>query len=216
MGSLLLFAVGSPLIVDYEETCRRLEVSIAAAVANRDGAVFFSDPSRVRSVAQLTDALLGEPCLCPLFTPSNREIAVTEAASLGFGFAQPLIDPTAILASTVRLGTGSYVNAGAIIGAEARLGHHVLINRGAQLGHHFLAEDFVSVGPGATIGGQVTIGRGAMIGIGAVIMAQVTIGAGAIVGAGAVVTENVAAGMTVWGNPARIVRQEPSSAVKRA
>src|SRR5208282_2954403 len=99
----------------------------------------------------------------PLFTPANRAIAAGEAAALGLSFAAPLIDPTAIIASTTRLEPGSYVNAGAIIGAAGRLGRHALVNRGAKLGHHFVAEDFVSVGPGAVIGGQVTIERGAMI-----------------------------------------------------
>ena len=48
--------------------------------------------------------------------------------------------------------------------------------------------------------------RGASIGSGATILCGVTIGERAIVGAGAVVTKDVAAGATVAGNPARVIK----------
>jgi UDP-2-acetamido-3-amino-2,3-dideoxy-glucuronate N-acetyltransferase len=48
--------------------------------------------------------------------------------------------------------------------------------------------------------------RGASIGSGATILCGVVIGERAIVGAGAVVTKDVAAGTTVAGNPARLIR----------
>jgi acetyltransferase-like isoleucine patch superfamily enzyme len=48
--------------------------------------------------------------------------------------------------------------------------------------------------------------RGASIGSGAAILCGITIGERALVGAGAVVTKDVAAGATVAGVPARILR----------
>ena len=50
------------------------------------------------------------------------------------------------------------------------------------------------------------IKRGASIGSGATILCGITIGEHAIVGAGAVVTRDVAAGTTVAGNPARVIK----------
>ena len=50
------------------------------------------------------------------------------------------------------------------------------------------------------------IKRGASIGSGATILCGITIGENAIVGAGAVVTRDVAAGTTVLGNPARVIK----------
>ena len=51
----------------------------------------------------------------------------------------------------------------------------------------------------------VRIGDGAWIGIGAIVLKGVEIGEDARVGAGAVVARNVPAGVTVEGNPARVV-----------
>jgi len=50
------------------------------------------------------------------------------------------------------------------------------------------------------------IKRGASIGSGATILCGITVGENAIVGAGAVVTRDVAAGTTVAGNPARVIK----------
>ncbi|HEU5236191.1 MAG TPA: hypothetical protein VFU37_03560 [Pyrinomonadaceae bacterium] len=44
------------------------------------------------------------------------------------------------------------------------------------------------------------------MGSGATILCGITIGENAIVGAGAVVTRDVAAGTTVAGNPARVIK----------
>jgi acetyltransferase-like isoleucine patch superfamily enzyme len=49
------------------------------------------------------------------------------------------------------------------------------------------------------------VGAGAFVCARAFVLPGVTIGAGAIVGAGAVVTRNVPDGVTVTGNPARVV-----------
>jgi len=52
------------------------------------------------------------------------------------------------------------------------------------------------------------VGEGALIGIGAKVVPCMKIGANAVVGAGAVVIEDVAAGATVAGVPARVIRAE--------
>jgi maltose O-acetyltransferase len=56
-------------------------------------------------------------------------------------------------------------------------------------------------------GKPVVIGKNVWIGGGAIILPGVTIGDDAIVGAGSVVTRDVAAGATVAGNPARLLKK---------
>lgn len=204
MSAVVLFAVGSPIVAEYEETCKRLGRDVAAAVRNRPGAVFAS-AAPIVDAGSLSPAQLAVPCLIPLFTPQNRAVAAREAAGYGFVFAEALVDPTAIVATSVRAGRGTYVGAGCIVGAHAVLGEHVLLNRGASVGHHVTVDAFASVGPGAVIAGNVTIGSGALVGAGAVLLPNVRIGAQAKVGAGAVVVGDVPEGVTVVGNPARPV-----------
>jgi maltose O-acetyltransferase len=59
---------------------------------------------------------------------------------------------------------------------------------------------------GIEYGAPITIGDDVWIGGGAIILPGITIGNGAIVGAGSVVTHDVPPGVTVAGNPARIVK----------
>jgi hypothetical protein len=203
VSELVLYAIGSPLVAEYEETCRRLGYRIAAGVRNFPGPVYLDEATPVVDLDALSARVLAVPCVCPLFGPANRRIARDEAAAAGFRFAAALIDPTAIVASSSSFGRGTFVNAGCVIGACTRAGEHVVINRGASVGHHVVLGELVSLGPSAVLGGNVVIDAGALIGAGAVVLPKVRIGAEAVVGAGAVVVEDVPPRTTVVGNPAR-------------
>ncbi|MDP9105574.1 MAG: acetyltransferase [Candidatus Eremiobacteraeota bacterium] len=207
MTDVVLFGIGSALVPEYVETCRRLGYRIVAAVKNRAGPVYLADETKIVDVrAVVASPLSGALCVCPMFRPANRRAAADEAMALGFTFARALIDPTAIVASTTAIGGGSYLNAGCIIGADSTLGEHVLVNRGVTIGHHATLGAFVSLGPSAVLAGCVTVGAGAMIGAGAVVLPLVEIGPNAVIGAGAVVVGDVPAGATVFGNPGRVVQ----------
>lgn len=201
---VVLFAAGGPLIVDLEESCRRANRPVVAAILNRSGASYALDTTRIIHARDISADLRAVPFLCPLFTPDNRRAAVSEASLLGLRAAQALVDPTAIVASSVTLGVGSYVNAGCILGAATSIGRHVIVNRGASIGHHGEIGEFVSIGPGAVIAGQVRIGPGAVVGAGAVVEPGLTLGAGSVVAAGAVLRQDLPAGAVATGNPARV------------
>lgn len=203
MTELVLFGIGSSLVAEYEETCRRLGYLIAAGVRNHPGPAYLDGATRVVEHDRVPAELLAKPCLSPLFGPANRRIAVDEASAAGFFFADALLDPTAIVASTCTFGRGTFVNAGCVIGARTRVAEHVVINRGASVGHHVTLAELVSLGPSAVLGGHVVVEAGAMIGAAAVVLPKVWIGAGAVVGAGSVVVDDVPPRTTVVGNPAR-------------
>lgn len=204
IDGVLLFAAGGPLIVEFEESCRRANRPVVAAILNRPGTGYALDTTCTLHVRDMSEDLRAVPFLCPLFTPTNRRAAVSEALILGLHAAPALVDPTAIVASSVTFEGGSYINAGCILGAATSIGRHVIVNRGASIGHHGEIGEFVSVGPGAVIAGQVRIGPGAMVGAGAVIEPGLTLGSGSLVAAGAVLRQDLPPGAVASGNPARI------------
>jgi sugar O-acyltransferase (sialic acid O-acetyltransferase NeuD family) len=204
-GEIVLFATGSPVLVEVEESLFRAGVGIAAGIGNRSGADYVSDPDRRRTLDAIDASLTALPFLVPLFTPANRRAAAQEAAALGFTQPFTLVDPTVIVPRDLDLGSGGYINAGCVLGAKSRFGAFVFINRRTSIGHHAVIGDFVSIGPGVTIAGQVTVGAGAMIGAGATVLPGITIGAGAVIGAGSVVTRDVPPSCTAIGRPARSV-----------
>jgi acetyltransferase-like isoleucine patch superfamily enzyme len=125
------------------------------------------------------------------------------------------------IGDATKVGAFVEIQKGAAIGSRCKISSHTFVCEGVVI------EDEVFVGhgvmfindrhPRATADGRLQteadwtvvatkVERGASIGSGAVIMCGVTIGAGAMIGAGAVVTRDVAAGATVAGVPARLMR----------
>ncbi len=208
MTSVILFAVGSPIVVDFEESLHRAGFGIAAGIQNRDGPSYLWETERVLAPGEMEPDLLRVPYLVPLFTPAHRQIAAREAVQCGLTDPFILIDPTATVPRRLDLGPGTYINAGCCLGGASRFGAFAFVNRSASIGHHCVFGDFVSIGPRAVVAGHVSIGTGSLVGTGATILPEISVGANAVVGAGAVVTRDVPAGCLVTGNPARIVRED--------
>lgn len=117
--------------------------------------------------------------------------------------ATVLVHPKAVLGSSLQMGGGTVVCAGAQISTNVTLKSHVHINPGAIIGHDTSLDDFVSINPGAVISGGVSVGQQTLIGAGAVVLQELQLGEKSTIGAGAVVTKNVGAEKTVIGIPAR-------------
>ena len=122
----------------------------------------------------------------------------------------------------VKIGTFVEIQKWAIIGNRCKISSHSFICEGVTL------EEGVFIGhsvtftndryPRATnVTGELQteadwkcvrtlVKKGASIGSGATLLCGITIGENAMIGAGSVVTKDVPAGVTVAGNPARIMR----------
>jgi len=106
-----------------------------------------------------------------------------------------------------------------LIENKAVIGNNVTVKCGVQIWDGVTLEDDVFVGPNVTftndklpISGnkdfvlsETLVKKGASIGANATICPGVVIGENAMVGAGSVVTKDIPAGVTVVGNPARVV-----------
>lgn len=198
---MILFGIRSPITVEYETTCQRLGLQITAAVSVNDVPRMI-DMSRVVDLEVFRSNPVADGFIACAFSSVRRAELAGIAADLGLSMAKALIDPHAVLAPTVRVGNGSFLNAGVVIGALTAVGKNVLVNRTASIGHHCVIGDAVSIGPGVNIAGNVHVGRGAIIGAGATILPDIRIGNNAVVSAGSLVRRHVADGIFVDGHPA--------------
>jgi len=118
-----------------------------------------------------------------------------------------VVHPQAIVSRYALIGVGSVVFAGAVINVDASIGAGTIINTGASVDHDCVLGSAVHVSPGACLAGGVSVGDRGWVGIGASMRQLVCIGSDVVVGAGAVVVKDVPAGVTVVGNPARVMER---------
>lgn len=200
----IIFGCRSPLVVDYEESLARCGRPLHCSV-NVEGTARVLDHSKVVTLQQLEAGQLTEVVsgfITCAFSAERRRELVCLAIEAGLKPAKALIDPTAVVPSSLRVGSGTFINATAVIGGATFVGSHVLINRAASIGHHCFIGDYVSIAPGVTLASNVRIGEGVTIGAGAVVVPNIEIGAGAVIGAGSLIRKDVEAHSFWAGNPA--------------
>src|SRR5260221_10424161 len=120
--SIVLYGIGSPLVVDHEESCARLDVAIAGAVRNVDGPVYTLSPAPVHAAGELPEGLAALPFIVPIFTPGMRRLALEDAERHRFSRRLTLIDPTAILAQPTLTEEVTFTNCPAAAGAANSIG----------------------------------------------------------------------------------------------
>ncbi|MCY7294368.1 acetyltransferase [Alteromonas sp. a30] len=114
-----------------------------------------------------------------------------------------VIHPSATVASSVRLGRGVVVLAGAIINASATVADNVIINTGAIVEHDCYIGANTHIAPKSALTGGCSVGESCLIGVGASVIPGKTIGNRVTVGAGAAVTQNIPDNHVAIGVPAR-------------
>jgi hypothetical protein len=106
-----------------------------------------------------------------------------------------ILSPFSIISSNVKLGEFCHIGFHSSISHDCRIGNYVTVATGVRCNGNVHIEDHTYIGSGALIK-QGTPDQ------------PLIIGKGAIVGMGAVVTKSVPAGVTVVGNPARILEKK--------
>jgi len=117
----------------------------------------------------------------------------------------PVIHPAASISPHAVIGAGCVILAGVSCSGLASLGRHVVVLQNTVIAHDVQIADYATVAAAVVMGGNVRIDEGAYIGQGSMLFPGVRIGAQSKVGMGAVVLRDVPAGVTVVGNPARIL-----------
>jgi UDP-3-O-[3-hydroxymyristoyl] glucosamine N-acyltransferase len=66
------------------------------------------------------------------------------------------MQPTAVLASNVEIGAGSYIGPVSVISINSKIGAHVIVDMHVSIGRDPVLKDFCAVVPGARISGCVS------------------------------------------------------------
>jgi sugar O-acyltransferase (sialic acid O-acetyltransferase NeuD family) len=142
--------------------------------------------------------------LVGLGMPALKEKLVAPLVSAGADFLT-FVHPSALIGARVTLGRGVVVCPGAILSADIDVGEFAMVNLNSTVGHDARLGPWSSVSAQCDITGHVRVADRVFLGSRASIIPGKTVGSRSIVGAGAVVVTDVPAGVTVVGNPARIL-----------
>ncbi|MDR0736392.1 MAG: acetyltransferase, partial [Zoogloeaceae bacterium] len=131
-----------------------------------------------------------EKLLAPLIAQGARFFSYTHAA---------------FIAARTRIGNGAFLTPGAVVSTDCHIGDFTYLDTFVVVGHDVTIGEYGMIGAMTFLSGGVRIGRGVAVHPRAVIARDVRIGDGATIGIGSVVVKDVSPGVTVFGNPARII-----------
>jgi sugar O-acyltransferase (sialic acid O-acetyltransferase NeuD family) len=117
-----------------------------------------------------------------------------------------VIHPFARVSPLAKIGRNVLIMAGAVVTSNAVIGDHVCVLPNTVIHHDVNVGAWTLIGASVTIAGSTVIGENCYIGSGTCVMNGLSIGEGSLIGLGSNVIRNVAAGRTVAGNPARVLR----------
>lgn len=133
---------------------------------------------------------------------SLRRRIFDELKENGFRF-RSLVHPAAWVDSSVVLGEGAQVMAGAVIQPDSVIGVNTIVNTRASIDHDCRLGSHVHVAPGATLCGGVRVEDHAFIASGATVIQGMLVGEDSVVGAGAVLVRDLAARQVLLGSAVR-------------
>lgn len=141
-------------------------------------------------------------CIVAQGEPKFREMLYNKLVEQNIPIAT-LVDPTAIVSSTAKIGVGSIISALVLIHSEVEICENVLIQPLAVIGHDIHIGKHSVFSASVMPGGADYFGERVYIGMSTVIREKLTIGDDVIISMGSVVQRNIEAGLIVMGNPAR-------------
>ena len=108
------------------------------------------------------------------------------------GFHEPvIIDNTAVVASSAKIGKGTYIGKNAVVNADCKIGNYSIINTAAIMEHECVCGDFCHVSIGAVCCGNVCLGNDVFVGANSTVIQKVSLPSNTIVGAGSLIMDTI-------------------------
>ena len=141
-----------------------------------------------------------------------REKLTDRCAEAGISLCQ-IRAANVVVGDKVKIGDGAILQPFVTLTADVRIGRGFHANIYSSVSHDCVIGDFVTFAPGVRCNGNIHIENRAYVGAGAMLRqgtphTPLVIGAGATIGMGAVVVKDVPPGVTVVGNPARLLEKK--------
>jgi len=114
-----------------------------------------------------------------------------------------IIDPSATISDTVKIGNGTVIMPNVVINANSIVKDCCIVNTGSIIEHDSIIGSFSHISPGAVLCGNVKIGKNVWIGANTTIINNIKISSDTIIGAGSTVIDDVLIKGTYVGSPIR-------------
>jgi len=163
----------------------------------------FGDFAPVRPLAGHRPSA-GELYLCGLGLPAAKEKLIAPLLAVGAEFIT-FVHPRAHLGARVKLGKGVVICPGAVLSTDIVLGDFAMVNLNSTVGHDAELGAWSTLSAHCDLTGHVKVADRVFLGSHATIIPGKKVGGNSVVGAGAVVITDIPAGVTVVGNPARVL-----------
>lgn len=166
--------------------------------------IVIGNNARILSGTVIKNAIIGNDFLANEYAViGSNGFTMAEDAS-GNKFRIPTLGKV-IIHDHVEIGAHDNLSCGS--GGDTVIGNYVKIDALVHIGHDVHIADNVEITAGGIIGGFASIGEKAYTGINACIRNRISLGDYCTIGMGATVTKSVLPGITVAGNPARLLER---------
>lgn len=140
--------------------------------------------------------------VCAIGNPVIREKVVRKMQEKGAEFVS-VIHPTAVVADTADIGTGSILYPYSIVSDNADIKEHCIVNMHSCVAHDAILGRYCTVSAFCDITGNTRLGEYVFLGSGVKIVPSTSVGNHAFVCAGSIVMTRVKDNTKVLGNPAK-------------
>ncbi|MCL2798097.1 MAG: sugar acetyltransferase [Firmicutes bacterium] len=124
-----------------------------------------------------------------------------------------IVDGTAVISSSAKLGEGVLINAHVLVSSDALIGGNTYLQPCCYIAHDSAVGENCVISSFCQVSGACVVGDNVFFGVGGCIREKVVVGGGSIIGMGSFVHKNIGEFTVAYGNPARFVRKNDSRRV---